>query len=219
MARKLCIFGASQYAKLVAYYGQDMGYDFEAYVVDKKYCHGGQFSDRPLLSVDAFLDAFSPDDTALFIALGYREMRQRCKVYARMKAYGYTLPNIISKQTELPKNTSIGDNNIILPGVIIEPFVNIGDNNIFWSNSTICHDTVIGSHNFFAASSTIGGSVTIASVCFFGFSSTVLQDNHVANETLLAAQSLLNKNTLECGRYMGIPAKLVSIHEQNGIML
>lgn len=85
----------------------------------------------------------------MFIAIGYKEMRNRKVLYDIAKDKGYELANYISSKAIIYDNLEVGENNVIMGNVQIEPFVKIGNNNIFWSDTLICHDTRIKDHNFF----------------------------------------------------------------------
>ncbi len=134
-------------------------------------------------------------------------MRARSYAYEKVISAGYEMINIISKSSHVSAAAVIGVNNFIMPGVVIEPFVQIKSNNIFWSNSTVCHDTKIGSHNFLASNVTIGGNVSIGNNSFFGFSTTITQGLTIEDEVLVGAGSLIIDNLKALYLYFGSPSK------------
>jgi len=205
--QELAIFGAGTLAKLAGYYASvEMGLKIRAYVVDEQYKTADEFSGEPLLSWREFKDNFNPTQIVLHSAIGYRDMRRRIAIYERVKREGYELITITSHSAYIAANATLGDNNLIMPGVVVEPGVSLGSNNVIWSNSVVCHDSWIGSHNFIAANSTIGGQVSIGDNNFLGFSSVVLHGKKMGNETVLGAKSLLLADTEDLGVYYGSPA-------------
>lgn len=206
--RELIIFGATTLARLAHHYAvHDLGYIVRAFVVDEEYRTSDAHDGIPVISWTEALSRFSPDQVDCFVAVGYKKMRARAHAYARAKAAGYHLCNLISPSSYCANNAQIGDNTLIMPHAVIEPYAVIGSNNVIWSNATICHEAVIGDHNFIAANVTLGGHVTIGNLNFIGFSATIEQQARIGNETLIGAQSYLRGTTEDLHRYWGVPAK------------
>lgn len=209
--KDLVIFGATSLAKLTDFYATNhAGYHVKAFVVDSNYKTQDHFCGHPILTWPDAQKIYTPDNCEFFSAIGYKNIRMRESVYIKIKNSGYKLANIICNESYVAHNVELLDNNIVMPGTVIEPFVRLGANNVFWSNVTLCHDSRIGSHNFFAANVTIGGGVTVGNNNFIGFSSTILQACTIGDDTLIGAQSLVNKNTASLSRYYGSPARFIN---------
>lgn len=219
--KALLIFGSTSLAKQAYYYAvNNMGMNVLGFVLDADHKSEDAFLSLPIFSWQEACDRYSADEVNFFVAIGYKKMRERERVYSKVKNAGYALINILAPSCYLANDVSIGDNNIIMPGAIVEPGTSIGNNNVIWSNSTICHDSSIGSHNFIAANTTIGGEVKIGNNNFLGFSSTILQQLVIGDDTLIAAQALLTKNTQNLYLYKGCPAKkIASIDATIGITI
>jgi sugar O-acyltransferase (sialic acid O-acetyltransferase NeuD family) len=206
--KDLLIFGASSLARLAHYYAtRDMGLNVLGFVVDEQYKVTDTFLSLPIFSSSEIDKKFNYDEIVMYVAVGYKSMRQRTNAYQNSKAKGFELVNIIASSSFVADDVVMGDNNFIMPGVVVEPGVKIASNNVVWSNATICHDTTIGNHNFFATNVTIGGEVTIGNQNFLGFSSVVLQQRSIGNEVLIGAQSLLLNDAESLSRYQGTPAE------------
>jgi len=219
--RGLLIFGATSLAKLAHYYATtDLALPVRGFVVDEQYKNGDEFMSLPLISWQRMVDEYATTDVDLFVAVGYKNMRQRANAYGRAKQAGYKLINIVAKSAYIANDVTMGENNIVMPGVVIEPGVTMAENNVVWSNASICHDCNIGSHNFIAANTTLGGYVSLGDQNFLGFSTVVIQERRIGNETLIGAQSLVNRDTDDLSRYCGVPArKITSIDPRVGITL
>lgn len=210
MSQPLIIFGTGTLARLAHYYAvREMGLEVKAFAVDVTRLNTDTCCDSLVVTWDECLEQYPPGTVSMYVAVGYREMRQREAVFDRVQSAGYFLQTIISKSAFVAKTVRMGQNNFIMPGVVIEPEVSMGANNVIWSNATICHDTIIGKHNFVASNVTIGGEVTVGDRCFLGFSSTVVQHCRLGDDVLLAAQSLLLEDADSLSRHQGIPAKKV----------
>jgi sugar O-acyltransferase (sialic acid O-acetyltransferase NeuD family) len=219
MAHPLVIFGAGSLARLAHYYAtREMGLKLLGFVVDASKKEADEICGLPVLTWEQCVECHPPGTVTMFVAVGYREMRQRQTLFDRALMAAYTLQNIVSTSALVADTAVTGVNNFIMPGVVIEPGARLGANNVVWSNTTICHDSVIGDHNFFASNVTVGGEVTIGHRSFFGFTSTVAHQRHVGDDVLLAAHSLLLGDGESLSWYQGLPAKKVAdIASQTGV--
>lgn len=219
--KDLIIFGASSLAKLAHYYAtRDMGLNVLGFVVDEQYRVTDTFLSLPVFNWSELDQKFNHDEIAMHVAIGYRSMRLKSSAYENAKLKGFELANIVACSSFVADDVVMGDNNIIMPGVVIEPGVKVDSDNVVWSNTTICHDSVIGSHNFIASNVTIGGEVSMGNSNFLGFSSVVLQGLKIGDDVLLGAQSLALSNLDTLSRYHGSPAtKVGSIDNKAGIQV
>ncbi len=218
--KEIFIYGIGDFAKLMLHYFKtDSSYNVIGFCADSKYINDEEFCKLPIISFEEINLIYPSSKYQVFVAIGYSNMRSRKIIYNKIKSKNYQCVNYISSKATLANNIIIGENNVILENVVIEPFANIGNNNVIWSSSNICHNTKIHSHCFIAAQTLVGGFSEIKENCFLGFNSTVLQNIVLEDETLVAAKTLINRNTKKCTKYMGIPAKLISIHKDNGIQI
>jgi sugar O-acyltransferase (sialic acid O-acetyltransferase NeuD family) len=205
--RDLVIFGATDLATMARYCAAELlGRKVSAFTVDAGYRTQEQFHGTPVIEWPEMQSRFTPADTDCFVAVGYRTMRRRRTVHEQVMAAGYGGINLVSPASHVASNVHMGENNLILSGVVIEPGVQLGANNVIWSNATVCHDTVIGSHNFLAANVTLGGYTRLGDANFIGFSATVLHHIAIGNDTLIGAQSLVRQPTRDLHQYWGVPA-------------
>ena len=214
--KQLVIFGASTLARLAHYYAtREMGLQVAGFVVDDAYLVGSEFLSLPLSGWSAFCASTDPNGVAVHVAIGYRSMRARKAAFESVHAAGYETITIRSRASYVADDVALGNNNFIMPGVVIESGAALASNNVVWSNTTICHDCVIGSHNFFAANTTLGGAVRVGEGNFLGFSSVVLQGCRIGSETLIGAQSLVRQDTRDLHQYQGTPAVAVRVIDRD----
>lgn len=210
------IFGTSTLARLATYYAtRELGFNVVAFVIDGQYLDKRVFLQRPILTWNEFLAAFSAHTTFVYSAVGYKSMRSRAVIFERFKANGYELMNIVSPYAYVADDVTLGENNFLMPGVVLETGVTLDSNNVIWSNTTVCHDTSIGNHNFIAANSTLGGGVKIGNANFLGFSTIVLENLRIGDEVLIGAGSLIRSDTKDLTKVLGAPAKAVEDIESN----
>lgn len=205
---EIVIFGTSDFARVARKIADESGhFATKAFVVDSGYLIDSELDNLPVVDSNSASLQFPSDSFSMFVAVGYKSIGNRGKLFERWQSQGYHLINIFADGAIVSSDVAFGYNNIVFPGTVIEPGAQLGDNNVAWSNSTICHHTIIGSHNFLAANTTIGGNVTVGDRCFVGFSSTVFHGLKVGNQVLIAAQTLVTRDAEDNGEYRGIPAK------------
>lgn len=217
---KLVIYGNSDFAELISYYFlSDSDYEIAGYCVDRVFINDSTFLDKPLIAFEEIESIFPPTQYHMFIAIGYKNMRLRKALFKKTKDKGYIHANFISSKAHVDSSNLMGENNAILHNVVLEPFAKLGNNNIINTNVTVCHHAVIEDDCFIAANSLIGGYSIIKNNCFIGFSATILHKLTLENETLIAAGTLMNQNSTAYTMYAGIPAKVISNHQKQGIQL
>jgi len=204
----LVIFGTGSLARMAHYFAtRELGLEVLAFTADAPHVSQSSMLGVPVVELQALAGVHPPGDVSVFVAVGYRSLRQRARAWHRVRDLGYDTPCLVSRHAFVAENASLGPNTIVMPGAVVEPGVVLGANNVVWSNVTLCHDTVAGDHNFFASNVTVGGEVRLGSRSFLGFSSVVLQQLTVGDEVLLAAQSLLLSDARGLTHYQGSPAR------------
>ena len=215
---KLVIYGDSNYAELVKYYYElDSEYKVVGFCVEKEYRTKDTISGLPVVNFEEIEKYFPKNEHYLFAAIGYKSMRVKKYIFEKISKSGYKIATYISKDAILDSSNKIGINCMILPGVILEPFATIKDNTFLNSGVTVCHHSTIESHCFLAAKSLIGGYTVVGENSFIGFNATVLQQLTLAPETLVAAGSIMTRNSETSTLYMGSPAKAKRVHKERGI--
>jgi UDP-N-acetylbacillosamine N-acetyltransferase len=218
--RKVICFGTGSLAELMhVYLSNEGGQELVGFVAEKTLVRNHTFRGLPVHAFEEVETFWDPAGFDMLLAIGYRIMRNRKRLYEAAKAKGYRLANFASKQAIIADDLLMGDNNIIMPNVHIEPFVRIGSNNILWSNTLICHHARIGHHNFFAPNSAIAGEVTIGDLCFFGIGSIISNKVVIGDETQVAPGSTVLENTSAHKKYLGTPARPVKQHLERGIVI
>jgi sugar O-acyltransferase (sialic acid O-acetyltransferase NeuD family) len=220
MNKKIVIYGIGNFSKLIYHYLKSNSNDsVVAFCVDKKYINETHFCNLPLLSFENIETKYPPSKYNILVLIGYSDMRAKKLVFNKVKKKGYMCINYISPRAIIADNVSIGENNIILENVIIEPFTKIGNNNTIWSSVNICHNVVIQSHSFIASKTLVGGFSKIHNNCFIGFNSTIIDNVTLKKESLIGANSLILNDTLKYSKYIGTPAKKYSKHKKHGIKI
>ena len=208
---KIIIFGTGTTAELAKFYFEnDTDSEVVAFTVDRDYIFDQQFLGLPLVPWEEIVDYFSPNQYKLFNTVGYGQMNAiRELKYNEGKQKGYSYVNYISSgSTVLTKH--IGENNFIMEGNIIQPFVRIGNNNIMFFSNGIGHHSVIGNHCSITSHVAVSGNVIIKDNCFIGSNSTIRNHITLGYKSLIGAASWISEDTEDYGVYVPPKAKKIN---------
>lgn len=215
---KVIIFGIGDLSKQLLFYLEKENINVEGFCVNKKYYTSEFFCSKKVFIFEDELDNLSPKIYKFIIGIGYKSLRSRKIVFEQIKEKGFDLINYVHPEAKI-EGDIIGEGNIILSNVVVEPFARINNNNIIWSNNLICHDAEIGNHNFIAAGSLIGGFSRVLDNNFIGFNSTVIQNITIHKEVLIGARSLVISSPQNNYVYFGMPAKKIKPIPHDGISI
>lgn len=205
MDKKLVLFGIGDFGRLMKYYVEnDTNRQVTCFTVNEQYLNNTTFEGYPLYSVETLPQKLGCDaeNIEILICVGYSALGEnRKKVYDCCKQFGYTIASFIHSTALVAGNVKIGDGNIILERVVIQPFAKIGNANLLWHNSVISHDCMIGSFNTFCSTSVANGFVKVEDNCFIGSNATIRDRIEVKKYSLIGAGVYVSTNTEKYGVY------------------
>lgn len=155
---------------------------------------------------DEFKKEFPPSKAEILIASGEPQAREL--LYEKVKADGYSLPNLIHPTSIAYNFRSIGEGNIIQDYVHFSPSnVTIGNNNCFMTFCRIAHDSIVGNNCVFSASSNCSGHNVIGNRCYIGTGAKTRENISIGDDAIIGMGSIVLGNVLECSVVVGNPAK------------
>lgn len=207
--KPILLFGNGRFAELSAYVlTHDSPFSVAAFVVDRAYITKPETGGIPVIAFEDCSQTHPPDYYDMIVPLGYQGLNSlRMDKYRAAKAMGYRLVSYVSSKATVWDNVAIGENCMIFENAVLQPFADVGDNCIIRSSVHISHHVSVGDHCFVSAGSIIGGCATIGDQSFIGLGSTVRDNLKLGHKTCLAAGSVLMKDTIENGLYLGVPAR------------
>ena len=211
MRKKIIMIGNGSYSETLSYYVNAIT-DWEVVAYSDELVEGNNavHNGKPFININILPQIYPNTDFEVLIAVGYHKMNtNRKRIYEKIKAMGYRMPNLIHP-TAILNNAKIGEANVILENCVFEPSVTMGNNIIMWSCVLLGHNTVIADHNHFAAVSMIAGNVHVDESCFLGNHSTVKDGVALGKYTLVGANAYVTKNTEPYD--VIIPARNAIIH-------
>ena len=213
--KKVIIFGTLDTAELAHYYlTNDSEYVIEAFTVNEKYLNNpffkprGSEKDYPVVPFEKINEIYPPDDFYLFSPMtGVKMNTIRKTIYEEGKRKGYDFISYVSSKATV-FNNEIGENCFILEDNTLQPFTNIGNNVVLWSGNHIGHHGKIDDHVFFTSHIVMSGHCHIKERAWIGVNSTIRDFTTIGEGCLIGMGSLVTKDTLDGGFYLGSPARL-----------
>ena len=192
---KLIIYGNGKISQII-YHFLKKQFKVIAFTVDSKFIKEKSIYKLPVIAFENIENFCDPNVNNLIIAVGYIDMNNvREQKYFEAKQKGFNFINYIHPSVEIHDNFQIGENNVILDQVSIQPYSKIGNSNFIWSNAVLGHGTCIENTNWIASNATISGDTIIRSKCFIGVNSTVGHNITIERENFIGAHTLVTKNT------------------------
>lgn len=192
------ILGAGGHARPVVECALAMGKVVEC-VIDLSF----KGKDESILSVPVKgLDALD-ESSEVFIAFGDNEKRK--ELYDKYRDRVVTLVHPTAKVAE---GAVIGNGTYVGQGAIIGADVKIGANCIINTGCIIDHECVIGDDCHITPGVRIAGRVKVEGGTYIGIGSSI-KDNISICRCIIGAGSVVVKEIMEEGTYVGVPAKKI----------
>lgn len=144
----------------------------------------------------------------LIIGIGYNHLKAREEKFKFLNNK-IKFGQIIHSTSWVDESATIEDGCVIYPKCVIDKNVHIKHNTILNLNCTIAHDTTIGTSCFLAPSVSIAGFCCIEKECFLGINAIIKDNINIVNETIIGAGTVVVKNVIKKGLYVGNPAKFI----------
>lgn len=147
---------------------------------------------------------FDPLLYNVVVAVGDSQTRRRI-IESLPKETTYT--SIIHPSVIMSKWVEIGEGSIIGAGTILTCNIKIGKHAQLNLQTTICHDCTIGDFFTTAPAVNINGNCTIGDGVYLGSNSCVREKISICNNVTVGMGSVVVKNILQEGVYLGNPSK------------
>ena len=143
--KKMLIFGTGSLAHLAYIHFSDEGqYEVVAFTVNEEYLEGKQIFDLDVVPFEQIEQTHPPEEYSMFVAVGYKKANKaRAQIYSDCKVKGYEFVSCLSTKVNQLKYVKAGDNCLIMPNVIIQPYAEIGNDVIIWNGSYIGYQSHI----------------------------------------------------------------------------
>ena len=205
---KIYIIGASGFGREIAWLiGNLSDWETAGFIDDNVNLINSDINGIPVKGDIDYLLSLKSEINAV-IAIGNPKIRK--KIYDKLKnKKNIIFPNIIDKNIQVDDSNKIGIGNILCAGTILTTNITLGDFNHINLSCTIGHDVIFNDFITIYPSVNISGSVKIESFSEIGTGSQIIQGKLIGSNVTIGAGSVVVKNLLAAGTYVGSPAKLI----------
>jgi len=129
-----------------------------------------------------------------FITIGYMgNPTIRSRLYRRLKAIGYDIPNIIDITASIALDAVLEEGIFIGKRAIINANAAISKMCIINTGAIIEHDCYVGEHSHVAVGSVVCGNTSIGKQTFIGANVTIIQGINIGNNVIIGAGTVITK--------------------------
>jgi len=202
---KLLIIGASGHGKVVADIAIRMNkWDNVAFLDDDK-------SIKSSMGLEVIGNsrevAKHIKDSDMFVAIGNNETRK--KLQNELEATGASIPILIHPSAIIGQDVEVGIGTVVMAGVVINCGSTIGKGCIINTGATIDHDNKLEDYVHISPGVHTAGSVKIGKETWIGIGAVVNNNINIINGCTVGAGSVVIKDIIETGTYVGHPARRI----------
>lgn len=209
--KKIVVFGTGNLARLAyIHFSTEGQYEVVAFTVNEEYLDHKKVFDLDVVPFEQIEQTHSPEEFSMFVAVGYKKVNKaRAQIYNMCKNKGYELVSCLSSKFNQLNFVKTGDNCLLMPHVIVQPYAEIGNNVITWGGSCIGYQSRVGDHTYIAPGAIISGNVEIGQFCFIGVNASIKDGIKIAPECVIGAGAVILRDTEKGRVYRGQSAELL----------
>ncbi len=120
--------------------------------------------------------------------------RARAKLYERLVAVGFDIPNLIHPRAMVEPSVVMGVGNQIFAGAVVGSAAKLGDNTIINSGTIVSHDCVIASHTHLSPGAILAGGVEVGENTLVGMGVTIYLGVRIGSNVVISNGSHIMKD-------------------------
>ena len=203
--RPLIFVGGGGHCKSVIEAVESAGYSIQG-VLDMPEDVGKQILSTKVLGTDDDIPVYV-EKVEFVITVGFiKNPSTRIRLFNQVKEAGGKLATIIASTSYVSKYASIGEGTVVLHHAFVNAGARVSENVIVNNCANIEHDAVIGSHTHVSTGAMVNGEVYIGQRCFIGSQAVIANNIHICDDVVIGAGSVVLKDIIESGTYVGNPA-------------
>lgn len=208
--KDLYIIGAGGFGREVAWLVERINqvnptWNLKGFIDDNESIWGSVEGEYPVLGGCEYLNSLN--DVYAVCAVGSAKVRKI--IIDKLKNDNVKFATLIDPSVLLSKRVEIGEGSIICAGTIITVDIKIGNHVIINLDCTIGHDGVIEDFVTIYPSVNISGMVKVGECTELGTGTQIIQGKKITANTIIGAGTVVVKDCVESGVYVGIPAKKI----------
>ncbi|WP_404445989.1 acetyltransferase [Sutcliffiella horikoshii] len=205
MKNKLLIIGASGHGKVVADIALKMNkWQSIAFLDDDKSIKSSMDLEVIGTSEDVFTHI---NEYEIFVGIGNNTTRQR--IHEMLETIDASIPVLIHPNAVIGNQVEIENGTVVMAGVVVNCCTKIGKSCIINTGSTIDHDSCIKDYVHISPGAHLAGTVKVGQGSWLGIGSVVSNNISIISRCIVGAGSVVVKDILESGTYVGVPARKI----------
>jgi len=179
--KKIIVYGAGDFGRLVKDLVLQLGHEFAGFIDDN-------LSGEGILGpYEKARGEYNKNEYDVVLAVGYRNLRERWRIFLKLKKDGYQLAPVIHLASYVRSAERIGAGSILMANSVIDYNAQIQQAVVVWPGAVVNHDTSIGNNSFLSPNCTVCGFVSMGDSCFVGAGAVITDHVQVPAETFIKA--------------------------------
>ena len=133
-----------------------------------------------------------PGEFGMVLAVGYRDLAARARIYRRVKDAGYRLPALIHPASYVHPVAAIDEGAMVMARAIVDVDARVAAACVLWPGANLSHDSSVGFNSFLSPNCTVCGFATVGESCFLGAGSVVVDHRTVPANTRIKAGTVFS---------------------------
>jgi sugar O-acyltransferase (sialic acid O-acetyltransferase NeuD family) len=206
-SKQIAIFGSGGHAVSVANVALSAGYSIK-FFIDRESKGSNLLGYEVLKNSIEILDLKN-----ICFAIGVGDNAAREDIYKKLIAINPELhfPALIHDSSVISNFTKIGDGTVVMPNAVVGPNSKIGIFCLINTRSSIDHDSSMSDFSSLAPAAVTGGNVKIGFRSAISLGASVKHGVSIGDDSVLGANSYLNKDLENNQIAYGVPAKKIRI--------
>ncbi|MGA1557307.1 MAG: NeuD/PglB/VioB family sugar acetyltransferase [Ilumatobacteraceae bacterium] len=202
--RRLVIVGAGDHGRSVLETAMAAGFDVEAFV-DRT--QSGEVFGVPIIA--SVPDGHVAGGGALCVAIGDNSTREAAVERLGVPVDSAVFPSLVHPSASVSRFATVGAGTVVLQGAVVGSAAAVGAFCIVNTRASLDHDGVLEDFASLAPGVTLGGTVRVGRRSAIGIGAVAKQGVTIGADTVVGANSYLDRDLGDCLVAYGTPARAV----------
>ena len=182
---KLLVYGSSEFGAVLRDVLADCGHEFGGYIDDVNPANPGVLG-----AFDQVRASHGPASVGIVLAIGYKHLEARLRIYAAARALGYRFPAMVHPAAHVHRSAAVGEGAVVMAGALVDRNARLGEACVLWPGVNVSHDSVVGANTFASPSAVVCGFASVGTSCFLGAGSIIADHRAVPDGSFVKAGSV-----------------------------
>lgn len=188
MGKKILVYGATDFGRVVRELVHDCSRQFAGFVDD------WNVGPDIVGTLEHVLKTHHPDDYEFVMAIGYNHLQARHLKFSELQARGFAFPSLVHPQAYVSPTAQVHAGALLMARSIADVRVVIGELCVLWPGAAVNHDSTVVANTFISPNAAICGHAHIGRHTFVGAGAVVVDHARVPDSSFIKAGSLFVKD-------------------------